>query len=173
MATLSLKKARRIDAALQEAVGTAVNSLRYGRANTKIQETEEAALEEAKQLFLAARNQAMLLSEIRSQIRQAIGKANETSGINDLMGKLAAVELQLQTLKGLNVGVEVSYSVEWRDSAVSRTARYSSPTIDSEITSLKFQISELKDRTAGINAQTTIDIDDGYVAVLNTLGIPV
>lgn len=167
---VSLKLARRIETALAETVGTRVNSL---RTSVGTFDTGLAAKSAAQERHRLVYKQCFDLVELRYKIRSAISKANETSGINALMCDAAQLEALAGTLKALNAPVNGEVRTE-STSAFSRneTVQFK-PELDTFITDLKFRASSLKDRIAGINAQTTIELLDSEVAVLKGLGIPV
>lgn len=170
MKTASLKLARRIETALAEIIGTRVNSL---RSSVGIFENASLAESAAQEKHKAAHKDSVQLVNLRYKIRAAIAKANETSGINALMCEAAHLEALTGTLKALNAPINAEVRTA-HTSAFSRNEIVQfKPELEKVITDLKFQVSSIKDRTAGLNAQTTIELEDSAVAVLKELGIPV
>ena len=167
---VSLKLARRIEMALADAVGSRVSSL---RTSVGTFDTELAAKSAAQEKHYQVQRECLDLVELRYKIRSAISKANETSGINALICDTAQLEALAGTLKALSAPVNGEVRAE-RTSAFSRneTVQFK-PVLDTSITDLKFRVSSIKDRIAGINAQTTIELTDSEVVVLKGLGIPV
>jgi hypothetical protein len=170
MQAVSLKLARRIEVSLAESIGTLVNRINTQKfeADTKEQLHHFMANDHG----LTTTNVEKLL-EIRFMLRHQVAAANESSGVNKLIQQIAELEAQVGTLKALSRSLS-GYVTSGEESALrQRQSVEFKPNFDARITSLKFQIGSLRDRCAGINSQTTINLPDEVVVVLSNLGIPV
>lgn len=166
---INLKTARRIDSVLEECIRRESYAVGYNDRDT-IHPSLSLALASAEEHYNKAVAKLMNLVEVRAILRKAVGKANETHGINSLVSDIAANEAKIVVLKGLG-STSVTYSTTIGKESVTRNTSFSKD-MSNEITALKFQNATLRDRATGINAQATIEVSDDIVAVLKQLGIP-
>lgn len=163
--SVSLKLARRLVQELYD-----LQNQKRGEAEFQIQNTIYSCQAEAEQTRNKVADAAIAthleLLNLRYALRDAIGTANQMSGINSLTCQLAELEEQVNLPCSARYGVKIRNPIT---GLVETAILAPQPKQGSE---LRLKIANLKDKISVINSQTTIEVDESVMQQITAyLGI--
>lgn len=170
---MSLKQARRIETALQEALE--VVGMETYNSNEHIYTDQAAAKQDTQLKFDELTIKTFNLVDSIFEIRTKIQVANHEYGLDERISKIAkleAVKRSYQRLAGLRLTGE--YRDKSKDSNYNPfgTSTYRHEVdFTKQVNMIKMQIAELKDSCTGTNASKTITLSERTVKVATDLGL--